>query len=138
MVGSKILQDKRIYIVEDNTDNIYILMTILRAHGAVVTVDWFAKGESHKILQALPIDIILLDLMLPNNYSGYEIFQELHALPQLAAVPIVAVSAADTSIAVPKVRSLGFSGFIKKPIDDELFPQQLKAILENQPVWFFD
>lgn len=138
MRNSKLLDGKRIYIVEDNSDNIYILLTILRMHGASVEVDWWAKGESFKILKALPIDIILLDLMLPDKRTGFDVFQEIHAMPELASVPIVAVSAADASVAVPKARTLGFSGFIKKPVDDDLFPKQLKTILEGNQVWFFD
>lgn len=138
MGKTKLLQGKRIYIVEDNADNIYILLTILREHGAIVEVDWWAKGEGYKVLKALPIDIILLDLMLPNKHSGFDVFEEIHALPEVESVPIVAVSAADTSVAVPKARTLGFAGFIKKPIDDELFPKQLQAILEGKQVWYYD
>lgn len=138
MNSTEILQNKRVYIVEDNPDNIYILLVILRQAGANVTVDWWAKGEAHQVLRAMPIDIIILDLMLLGTHSGYDVFQEIRMIPQLASVPVVAVSAADASIAVPKVSALGFSGFIKKPIDADLFPQQIKSIIDGQPVWFYD
>jgi CheY-like chemotaxis protein len=138
MTPTDILQGKRIYIVEDNPDNIYILLVILRQAGANVTVDWWAKGEGHQILRALPIDVIILDLMLLGTHTGYDVFQEVRMFPQLANVPIVAVSAADASSAVPKVRAMGFSGFIKKPIDDDLFPKQIKSIIDGENVWFYD
>lgn len=138
MAATELLQNKRIFIVEDNPDNIYILLVILRQAGANVTVDWWAKGESHQVLRAMPIDLIILDLMLLGTHTGYEVFQEIRMLPQLASVPVVAVSAADASIAVPKVRAMGFSGFIKKPIDADLFPNQLKSIIDGNEVWFYD
>jgi two-component system cell cycle response regulator DivK len=138
MSQSEILQNKRIYVVEDNPDNIYILLVILRQAGANVTVDWWAKGEGHQILKALPIDVIILDLMLLGTNTGYDVFQEIRMFPQLAAVPIVAVSAADASTAVPKVRAMGFAGFIRKPIDADLFPMQIKSIIDGESVWFYN
>jgi CheY-like chemotaxis protein len=67
---------------------------------------------------------------------GYDIFDEIRSRPQFDAIPIVAVSAADPTIAVPKARKKGFSGFISKPVDDELFPKQLRELIDGKPVWY--
>jgi len=47
----------------------------------------------------------------------------------------VAVSAMDPSVAIPQARQKGFSGFIAKPIDNRLFPQQIAQIIEGEQVW---
>lgn len=130
-----LLKDKVIYIVEDNEDNIFVILSLLREHGAKIRIDWFAKGEASKIVESLPLDLIVLDLMLPNNRSGFDVFEELRQLPQLESVPIIAVSASEPSIAVPKAHTMGFSGFIAKPIDFEKFPHQIAAIIDGQAIW---
>jgi two-component system cell cycle response regulator DivK len=131
-----LLGGKRIYIVEDNEDNIYVILSVLRQHGASVQIDWWAKGEAHKVIKALPLDLIILDLMLPHGRSGYDVFEEIRAQPELQLIPIVAVSAADPSIAMPKAIMLGFNGFISKPIKFDLFPKQVASLIAGQTVWY--
>lgn len=131
-----ILENRNIYLVEDNPENIYILMTILRKHGAKVQVDWWARGEVNRLLKTLPLDLIILDLMFPGVRSGFDIFSEIRTLPQLNGVPIVAVSASDPSVAIPKAMEKGFSGFIAKPVDNELFPIQIAKIIDKKQVWY--
>jgi adenylate cyclase len=67
--------------------------------------------------------------------SGYQIYDEIRAEPEFKDVPVVAVSAADPNTAIPQTRAKGFAGFIPKPIDDDLFPQQLLKILNSGQVW---
>ena len=40
-----------------------------------------------------------------------------------------------TSTALPKVRAMGFTGFISKPIDFRLFALQIKRILDGEGIW---
>jgi CheY-like chemotaxis protein len=129
------LSKKKIYIVEDNTANIFVLLSALRQEGAIVVIDWFADGKTDRILKDLPIDLIILDLMLPGSSSGFDIFESLRAIPELNEIPIVAVSAMDTSVGIPKAQELGFSGFISKPIDVDKFPQQILALIEGEKIW---
>ena len=129
------LEGKRVYLVEDNVDNIYVLLALFRKYGISTTVDWFAKGNARKLLKSLPLDLIVLDIMLPEGRSGYDMFQELRQLPELDSIPIIAISATEPSLGIAKTQELGFSGFISKPIDYELFPRQLEAIFEGKPIW---
>jgi CheY-like chemotaxis protein len=130
------LKGKRIFVVEDNEENIYVILSLLRRHGARVQIDWWARGDGYRLKGALPIDIIILDLMLPQGRNGFEVFDELRGVPELADVPIVAVSAMDPSTALPRAREKGFSGFISKPIDFHLFPQQIAALIAGEQVWY--
>jgi two-component system cell cycle response regulator DivK len=34
-----------------------------------------------------------------------------------------------------KAKDSGFDGFLGKPIDPDLFPEQIKAILKGEEVW---
>jgi CheY-like chemotaxis protein len=88
-----------------------------------------------RILDAMPIDAILLDLMLPHGRTGFEIFDEIRTAPQLNSVPVVLVTAADASATVPIAVEKGFAGFIAKPIDYTLFPRQIAAVINGESVW---
>ena len=131
-----ILKDKRIYIVEDNPNNIYIVQMILRKHGAVLQADWWASGKPERLLGAMPLNLIILDLVLADGRSGFDIFDEIRSnLPMLANVPIIAVSAVDPSSAIPRAMEQGFAGFISKPVDADRFPQQIAAVMNGEKVW---
>lgn len=129
------LKGKKIFIVEDNAMNRTIYMIILTKSGCHVEFDRLGR-QTIKKLSEQPFDIIILDLMIPHGDSGYTIYDKVRALPQYQNVPIIAVSASEPAITIPKVQDLGFDGFIAKPLDKELFPQQLEQLLQGEKVWF--
>src|SRR5690348_5891228 len=120
------LKNKLIFIVEDNTQNRVVFQMALVMTGARVEFERWGKDAIARLENFRSVDLIILDLMLSNGISGYDIFTQIRALPQYAAIPILAVSAAEPAIALPKTREMGFSGFIAKPIDDDLFPRQIE------------
>src|SRR4051812_44326036 len=111
------LNNKRIFIVEDNANNRAVMQTILEQHGARVAFERWGRNTAEELKRFAPVDIVLLDLMYPNQVTGFDVFDRIREEPQFAFVPIVAVSAMDASVAVPKTRAKGFAGFISKPID---------------------
>jgi CheY-like chemotaxis protein len=127
-----ILKDTRIFIIEDNVTNRAIMQTILERQGAVIGFERWGVDTEERLLKFAPVDIILLDLMFPNDISGYDIFDRIRLLPNFAGVPIVAVSA---SHEIARARLKGFAGFIKKPIELEQFPRQVASVIAGKPVW---
>jgi len=130
------LKGKRIFIVEDDITNMAVYAATLKRSGAIIIQDFWNAGTVRLLTQHLPVDIILLDLMLRHNLSGYDIFQELKENPDLAGIPVVAVSAADPTVEIPKARALGFAGFIGKPINSYRFPQQILTCLSGGEIWY--
>jgi two-component system cell cycle response regulator DivK len=57
-------------------------------------------------------------------------------VPEFKDVPIIAVSAMDPAIAIPEARIRGFSGFIAKPIEAHLFPEQVARVINGEEVWY--
>jgi two-component system, NarL family, sensor histidine kinase BarA len=129
------LRGKMIFAVEDNTLNRTVFQIALVMQGARVEFERWGKDAVYRLRQMRDVDLIILDLMLHNGISGYDIFTHIRELPEYAHTPIVAVSAAEPSIAIPKAKGLGFSGFISKPIDEELFPYQLVRIMDGEKLW---
>jgi CheY-like chemotaxis protein len=130
-----LLTDKRIFVVEDQLDNRAIIRILLEENGAKVSFDRWGNDTIRLLHSFAPVDLILLDLMFPNKLTGYDIFDRIRAISEFANVPIVAVSAADPSEAIPKTKSKGFAGFIAKPVDYDLFPHQLVQVLNQESVW---
>ncbi len=135
-VMMSILQSKRIFIIEDNLANRTIEQMILERNGAKTAIERYGGSETIKNLKAFaPIDIIIMDLMLPEGVSGFDVADNIRKLPEFERVPIVAVSATDPAESMPKVVAKGFAGFISKPIDFDLFPKQIARILDGEKIW---
>lgn len=129
------LKNKRIFIVEDNWQNRVVYQMVLIRHEALVYFEAWGANTINSLKKTSHVDVIVLDLTLGQGISGFDLFDQIRALPNLASVPIVAVSAMDPAIAIPEARSKGFAGFIAKPIDIHMFPQQIATIIAGEPVW---
>jgi two-component system, cell cycle response regulator DivK len=129
------LRDKRIFMLEDNLNNASITQLLLERYGAKVMTDRWARETVKRLENFMPAHLIILDLMLPNNISGFDVFEEIRSHDQFAGIPAIVVSASDPAMAIAKAKAKGLSGFIAKPIDFVLFPQQIMKILEGEEVW---
>jgi hypothetical protein len=132
----QLLLNKRIFVVEDHSENRIITRLALSPHGAKVEFEYWGRDTVRRLRTFAPVDVVLLDLMLGQGVTGYDLFRKIRAEAAFANVPIAAVSASDPAVAIPKCRELGFTGFIAKPIDDELFPEQVAKIIRHEPVWY--
>ena len=131
-----LLNGKHIFIVEDNPQNRVVFKMALVRHGASVDFERWGRDSVHQLRQTTQVDLIILDLMLAEGVTGFDVFDEIRQLPSCANTPIIAVSAMDAALAIPKVRALGFAGFIAKPIDNHLFPQQVARIIRGEQLWY--
>ncbi|MBC8506442.1 MAG: response regulator [Anaerolineales bacterium] len=129
------LKGKRIFLVEDNAMNIAIYSTSLRSHGAIIYKDVLGYGIVKHIVESLPIDIIVLDIMLRRGINGYDIFDLIRSEPKICSIPIVAVTSLDPETEIPKAKEKGFDGFISKPINSQEFPKQLASIMSGEKLW---
>lgn len=129
------LKNKHIFIVEDDINNRVVFQMALTISGAHVSFERWGKDALFQLNRLRNVNLIVLDLMLANGVSGFDIFSQIRQYPQYATVPIVAVSAMEPSVAIPKAMAIGLNGFISKPIDETLFPQQLATILDGKMVW---
>lgn len=129
------LTDKRIFVVEDNIGNLTITKTLLESHGAVVATHTSGQDVVPHLRKFLPVDLIILDLMLPSGVTGYNIFQMIRDHAEFDGVPVIAMSVADRSKVIPEARQRGFSGFISKPINFQEFPKLIDRIITGESIW---
>ncbi len=132
-----LLYGKRIFIVEDNVQNRVVFQMLLKKQGADVDFERWGQDTVFRLKNAARVDIVLLDLMLAEGVSGFDLYNDIRdQIPELAAIPIVAVSAMEPAIAIPKAQAMGFSGFIAKPINGQIFAEQLANVLNGETVWY--
>lgn len=106
----------RLLYVEDNASNLNLMRHILdkRADYRLLEADDGSSGLA--VAQRELPDLILLDINLP-DLSGYEVLARLRAMPDTAAIPVVAISA--NAMKGDRRRGLeaGFDDYLTKPID---------------------
>jgi CheY-like chemotaxis protein len=129
------LQDRRIFIIDDNPVNVTAAKMLLERHYATVGFDRWGTNVPSKLAQFAPVDLILLDLALAHDTSGYDVFDQIRAMPGFETVPIVAYSAGNATEAIPLTQAKGFSGYIAKPLDFDAFPDQIEQILSGMEIW---
>lgn len=129
------LEGKRIFMLEDDVNNLAVVSAMLRRYGATIYFDGWGVETSQTIKAFLPIDLILLDIHLPGGVSGYDVFDAIKEVPELNGIPIAAVTASDPDREMKKAREKGFSGFISKPLRTKSFIKSVLALCNGEQVW---
>lgn len=121
-------EQKKVLIVDDTTENIYILMEILKDQYDVSVA---INGEKALKIAAMDpsIDLILLDIMMP-EMDGYEVFVELKANGKTANIPVIFVTALTAVENEAKGLELGAVDYITKPFNPALVRSRVKNHLE--------
>ena len=127
-------EDATILIVEDNVSN-FVLMARMLGHMGL-HCEWKTSGfEVVEYADTLPrVDLILMDIRLPYE-DGYQALHKLRDHDDLNKIPVVAVTAYASEDQMRRAKEAGFDGFIGKPLDPDRFPQQVRRMLDGEPVW---
>jgi two-component system, cell cycle response regulator DivK len=112
---------KRILVVEDTEDNRRIVRDLLSSVGYEL-IEAVDGAEGVALAEREKPDLILMDIQLP-VVDGYEATRRIRAIPDLARVPIIAVTSYALSGDEAKARAVGCDGYVAKPFS----PRQLLA-----------
>lgn len=118
-----------IYIVEDDESIREIESIALKNSNYIVSAFENAK-EFYKKLDELVPDLILLDVMLPDE-SGYDIVRKLRKRPATQDIPIIMVTAKTTEMDMIKGFDGGADDYIKKPFSIMELITRAKALLRR-------
>ncbi|MBI2330723.1 MAG: response regulator [Chloroflexi bacterium] len=129
-------KDAAVLVVEDNVSNFVLIARMLGYLG--IHCEWKTSGyEVVEYADTLPrLDLILMDIRLPYE-DGYGALKKIRASERFKAVPIIAVTAEASHEQMKKAKESGFDGFLGKPLDPDRFPDQIRRILNGEPVWEF-
>ncbi len=119
------LDGVRVLLVEDNLINQQVVGEMLAALGVTAEV----AGNGWQALEKLRVpgarfDAVLMDLQMP-DMDGYEATRQIRAQLDLAALPIIAMTAHVQAAERQKCLEAGMNDHVAKPVD----PEQLLAAL---------
>lgn len=117
----------KILIIEDNEQNMYLLTFLLNRHGHEV-VQACNGRQGIELAERENPDLILLDIQLP-QMDGYAVARQIKAIQLLAGIPIVAVTSYAMVGDREKTIAAGCSGYIEKPINPDMFLEQISEFL---------
>ena len=118
---------KKILLVEDNPVNRRLAVFLLRSQGYQVREASTAK-EAFEILEKEPADLIVMDIQLP-GMDGLETTRKLKEQPATADIPVIAVTSYAMKGDREKALAAGCAGYVTKPIDKNIFIQEVAAHL---------
>ena len=122
--------NKRILIVDDQEENLYLLQVMLGSNG--YTLEQARNGaEALELARKVKPDIIVTDILMP-VMDGFSLCRECKKDPELKHVPLVFYTATytderDRAFAL----SLGAARFIVKPEEPDVFIQAIRDVLQD-------
>lgn len=126
---TEVIRNKTVLIADDDVRNIFSLSKALEKHGMKVISAIDGKQAIQKLEENPQIDIILMDIMMP-EMDGYETISAIRESPKYKNLPIFAVTAKAMIGDREKCIKVGASDYISKPVDVD----QLLSLLR---VWLY-
>ena len=126
---TKLGKEEIILIAEDDNINFLLIekivksfnFKIIRANDGAEAVELCKKNPE--------IDLILMDIKMP-NLNGYEAFSEIRKFN--ATIPIIAQTSYTFEDEINKIKELGFTDFISKPIEKERLYAVIKLYMKSE------
>lgn len=119
-----------VLVVEDDPINREILERHLTRRGYQV-LQARHGGQALEILAAARVDLILLDLVMP-EMDGYDTLSRLKSDPELAEIPVVVISAMDETDNVIRCVEIGAEDYIQKPFNPVLLDARINGCISRK------
>jgi two-component system cell cycle response regulator len=118
---------KKILVVDDQPDNVFILQDRLKRAGFEVIAAYEGETGIQKTIDEKP-DLILLDIMMP-DISGFDVCRRLVANEETKNIPIILVTALTDAEDIKEGFDAGAFDYIKKPFNrDEMLARINSAL----------
>ena len=88
------------------------------------------RSALEQIRQRVP-QFVCVDLSLPRE-SGFELCEDLRAIPDYAAVQILVLSERWTAIDLAAAEEAGANAFVRKPVDGAHLAHYMRSMLERR------
>ncbi len=128
--SERLLQGKRVLIVDDDIRNIFALSTVLEDHEVHVFSADNGRDAIRLLREEKHIDIVLMDIMMP-EMDGIDTMRAIRKIPTLKPLPIIAVTAKAMKGDREKCIEAGAWDYLSKPVDAEQLLAVLRAWLHR-------
>ena len=107
----------KILIVDDVMSNVLLLKVLLTNEKFAIATASNGRQALEQVEKENP-DLVLLDVMMP-DMSGFEVAQHLKSNPNTADIPIIFLTALNSTADIVKGFQVGANDFICKPFNNE-------------------
>ena len=122
-------QQPTLLIVDDTADNRLLLNMLLSDDYEIIEAD-SGKRCLELVEESIP-DLILLDVKMP-EMDGYEVCSKLRQQKETETLPIIFVSALDSTEERLAGYEVGCDEYVIKPVDEEALMEKVAFALERQ------
>ncbi|MEX6690263.1 response regulator [Danxiaibacter flavus] len=125
-----VLKNKKVLVADDDVRNIFSLTKALEKHKMQTISAMDGKEALQALQENADIDIILMDIMMP-EMDGFETITQIRKNGSWKKIPIIAVTAKAMMGDREKCIQVGASDYISKPVDTD----QLISLLR---IWLYE
>ncbi|MCW2961797.1 MAG: histidine kinase [Thermoleophilia bacterium] len=122
-------ETRHVLIIDDDAAARRMLRRVLERRGFRVEEQGDGRSGLDAIVATRP-DVVLLDLRMPGELSGFDVASLVKAEADLDGIAVVVVSASVHLDARSAAKTIGCDAFVEKPVD---FDELLAAIDEVAP-----
>jgi two-component system CheB/CheR fusion protein len=126
--ASGALRKKFILVVDDSPETAEMLGKLLEMEGAFVESARSGE-EALEIARRKSFDLIVSDISMP-EMDGYQLLQKLRKIPELAQIPVVALTGYGRSNDIERAHREGFAEHLTKPLDLDKLLQVVKKLTD--------
>jgi CheY-like chemotaxis protein len=121
-----------VLVVDDDIRNLFALTSLLEGHDMHVLPAENGDEAIEQLRRQPDIEVVLLDIMMPGK-DGYDTLKQIRSIPELAEVPVIAVTAKAMKGDREHCLKAGATDYIAKPVQPARLFEMLQGALRSQP-----
>jgi len=130
------IKGKRVLVVDDNRNNRELLRTYLQSWGCIHQEVSSAQEALEQLFHASkkgePFDIVITDHMMP-GMDGEDLGRAIKSVPSLRDTELIMVTSRGLRGDASRMKEIGFSGYLTKPLERSLLYDCMVKILNSSP-----
>ena len=124
------MANELVLIIEDNEKNRKLCRDVLNVKG-YQTIESETAEEGLRLVREKKPNLVLMDIQLP-GIDGITALKQLRADPEMAHVPVIAITASAMTHNRATMLAEGFDGYQTKPISLKDFLGELERVLATR------
>jgi DNA-binding response OmpR family regulator len=126
------MPDKKVILVVDDESFIVEMITMYLQISGYEVRGAYTGQDGLTLVQLEKPDALLLDLMLP-DIEGFEVCERVRAMPDVAHMPILIISARVDPESKARAEKAGANGYLTKPVKMAELGAELERVLNPSP-----